>query len=234
VGGSGKVTTDFGSEAKALTLVVQPDGKLVAAGYASADDAGNFALVRYNANGNMDSTFGVGGKVITDFGGPDDLISALIVQPDGKLVAAGFSGANFALARYQGGGTAATRTLTVTRTGSGSDPGGSEQRTFLTTDPIAAEATYYDSNETCAGANPVTLKFFVFNLEGQLILGRNRDTIGGVTNTRIGGSKYRALLATLAPGTLPPGAYNLVFMVEDCTATAVLVSGFYSIQVFTP
>jgi hypothetical protein len=113
-----------------------------------------------------------------------------------------------------------------------SRPGGSEQRTFLTTDPITAAATYYDPAEACLEANPVTVKFFVFNLEGQLVLGRNRDTTGGVSSAQIGASKYQALLAT--PGTLPPGAYNLVFRVEDCTATSVLVSGFYAIEVLTP
>ncbi len=229
-GGTGKVITDFDGSASAGDLVVQPDGKLVAAGsYTRAD----FALVRYHPNGSLDSAFGAGGKVITDIGGPDDSASALVLQPDGKLVAAGVSSANFALARYQGDRTAATRMLTITRTGADSD-----HRTFLTTDPINVGADYYDPNEACRGVDPATVKFFVFSPEGQLVLGKNRDAASAptntVTNSQVGTSKHQALLATLAPGELPAGSYNVVFRVEDCSGTFVLVSDFYSIEVFAP
>jgi uncharacterized delta-60 repeat protein len=247
-GAGGRVITDFFSRPDdvATALVVQPDGKLVAAGYSLADAGYDFALARYNPNGTLDSAFGAGGQAITDFGGPDDAATALVLQSDGKLVAAGYTqaagGYDFALARYQGDGTAATRTLTVTRTGTGSSPGGSEQRTFLTTDSIAAEATYYDPNDACRGVNPATVKFFVFNLAGQLVLGKNRDAgsppTNTVTNTQIGTSKHQALLASLAPGELPPGAYKLVFRIEPCTSTPehleVLASKFYSIRVVAP
>jgi len=115
-----------------------------------------------------------------------------------------------------------------------SGPEGPEQRAFLTTDPIAAEATYYDPADACVGSAPTTLKFFVFNLEGQLVLGKNRDTTGGVTNTQVGTSKYQALIANLDAGELPAGSYNLVFRVEDCVPSAIIVSGFYSIRVLAP
>jgi hypothetical protein len=112
-----------------------------------------------------------------------------------------------------------------------------QQRTFLTTDNILVAATYYDPNEACLAVNPATVKFFVFNLEGQLVLGKNRNAPSPPTNTvfnsQLGTSKYQALLASLAPGELPAGSYNLVFRVEDCATppTSVLVSGFYSIRV---
>ena len=50
-------------------MVVQPDGKIVLVGYYYVS-AGNddFALVRYNANGSLDTTFGASGKVTTAFG----------------------------------------------------------------------------------------------------------------------------------------------------------------------
>jgi hypothetical protein len=111
----------------------------------------------------------------------------------------------------------------------------SPQRTFLTTDLIVAEAIYYDPNEICAGAAPETIKFFVFNLEGQLVLGRDRDTTGDIFITTIPElPKYQAFDAVLTPGALPPGDYNLVFRVQDCTAASVLVSEFYSFRVFAP
>ena len=115
-----------------------------------------------------------------------------------------------------------------------------QQRTFLTTDNILVAATYYDPADACNGVDPATVKFFVFNLEGQLVLGKNRDAGSAPTNTvdnsRIGTSKYQALLASLAPGELAAGSYNVVFRVEACPAgdPAILVSNFYSIRVLAP
>ena len=64
-GTGGKVTTDF-----AGTVAVQPDGKLVMGGGAATASGGSaFALERFNSNGALDATFGIGGKVTTDFGG---------------------------------------------------------------------------------------------------------------------------------------------------------------------
>ncbi len=111
-GTAGLVTTDFGGlffeTARAITL--QPDGKVVAAGGVTGD----FGLARYNPDGTLDTTFGVGGKVVTDFGfRPIQEGHAILLQPDGKLVAAGFvntgpppgTGADFALARYNPDGS---------------------------------------------------------------------------------------------------------------------------------
>jgi uncharacterized delta-60 repeat protein len=105
----GTVITDFDFLAEAFALVLQPDGKLVAAGDSCmVEDCRricDFALARYLPDGRLDPTFGVGGQVTTDFGG-SDTASALILQPDGKLVAAGSSvdpsngSGDFALARY--------------------------------------------------------------------------------------------------------------------------------------
>lgn len=91
-----------GSQAKAVAL--QSNGKIVAAG--SVYDGSNYdlALVRFNANGTLDTAFGSGGKVTTAVGAEDDNIAAMIIQSDGKIVAAGgtYNGAydEFMLARY--------------------------------------------------------------------------------------------------------------------------------------
>jgi uncharacterized delta-60 repeat protein len=67
---------------------------------------GDFALVRYDADGDLDSTFGSGGKVLTDFGRDETASAGLALQPDGKIVAAGSSGYHaFALARYDADGS---------------------------------------------------------------------------------------------------------------------------------
>jgi hypothetical protein len=110
------------------------------------------------------------------------------------------------------------------------DGSGSEQQTFLPTDPIHAEATYFDPNAACAGVAPVLLQLLFFNLDGQLLVTREDVTSAPIAP----GSKYRLLSATLAPGDLVPGAYTLIFLVRDCTNVNIFVSGFYPILVFTP
>lgn len=112
-GSGGLVTTDFvGKEDDAFSVLIQPDGKIVAVG--SANDPAkfyDFAVARYLSNGTIDTSFGIGGKVTTDFrnGGFDRAHSAAI-QADGSIVAAGFAigltglSENFAVARYTSSG----------------------------------------------------------------------------------------------------------------------------------
>ncbi|MFF1396789.1 calcium-binding protein [Streptomyces sp. NPDC058287] len=109
----GKVTTDFGSPSANLAhaVALQADGKIVVAGLVGdpVTAEGNFALARYNTDGSLDTSFGTGGKVITDMGGADGAFG-VAVQADGRIVAAGLSGAgtagdNFALARYNADGS---------------------------------------------------------------------------------------------------------------------------------
>jgi uncharacterized delta-60 repeat protein len=90
-GSGGKVVTDFyGRRDQAVALAVQRDGRIVAAG-TSTDRPGNkdFALARYQTNGRLDSSFGTGGKVVTDLGGNTDDGEAMAIQRDGKIVVAG-------------------------------------------------------------------------------------------------------------------------------------------------
>ncbi len=66
-----------------------------------------FGLARVNPGGSLDVGFGAGGTLTTSFNG-DDGAGAVLVQPDGKIVAVGFSENNttghvfIALARYNG------------------------------------------------------------------------------------------------------------------------------------
>jgi uncharacterized delta-60 repeat protein len=105
-GTAGVVVTNFDTEHDNLNaLIVQPDGKIVTGGYAyTGTTLLEFALVRYNADGSVDGTFGAGGKVVTEMGPGGNQIMALALQADGKIVAAGSvnagATADFALARY--------------------------------------------------------------------------------------------------------------------------------------
>jgi uncharacterized delta-60 repeat protein len=108
-GTGGKVTTNIGTYSDiANAVAIQGDGKIVAAGY-SISSNWDFALVRYNSDGSLDTGFGTGGTVTTDIGTSSlDIANAVAIQGDGKIVAAG--GANtgtldFALARYNSDGS---------------------------------------------------------------------------------------------------------------------------------
>jgi len=112
-GNGGQVSTDFvGLEDDAFSILIQPDGKIVAVG--SANDPAtfyDFAAARYLSNGTIDTTFGVAGKVRTDFGDQNfDRARSAALQTDGRIVAAGFAISqnggvqNFAVARYTSNG----------------------------------------------------------------------------------------------------------------------------------
>jgi uncharacterized delta-60 repeat protein len=104
-GGTGKVTTEFGSHDMVAGVALQDDGKIVAAGGTRVSGA-SFALARYNTNGSLDTSFGGTGKVTTEFVAfPYSGAYSVALQADGKIVAAGYasdgiSKTNFAVARY--------------------------------------------------------------------------------------------------------------------------------------
>ncbi|HLL16743.1 MAG TPA: Calx-beta domain-containing protein [Pyrinomonadaceae bacterium] len=117
-GTGGLATVDFASgnnnaaHDSARAVAIQPDGKIVLAGSGFFVE---FKLARLNPDGSLDSgtagdttpgdMFGTGGKVTTDFGEQEEAANAVLIQPDGKIVAAGISGDNFALARYNPDGS---------------------------------------------------------------------------------------------------------------------------------
>ena len=104
-GEDGTALTLFGADdySSARAVALQPDGKTVVAGLSgpSGNRKNRFALVRYTIGGIPDPSFGNGGRVLTAVprGGEAGLF-ALALQPDGKIVAAGASGEDFAVARY--------------------------------------------------------------------------------------------------------------------------------------
>src|SRR5688572_27058222 len=91
-GANGKVLTDVGGLGDIIAAIaLQPDGKIVAAGFSFTENIFDFSVVRYHANGSLDTSFGTGGKVVTDFLNNDDEAFALVIQPDGKIVLAGYT-----------------------------------------------------------------------------------------------------------------------------------------------
>ncbi|MFI4969514.1 MAG: hypothetical protein ACHP7D_04860 [Lysobacterales bacterium] len=100
-------TANGNSEARAL--LVQPDGKLLVAGYAFGPGNSDMLVMRLNADGTPDAGFGVGGITRTPVGTSEDIANAMVRQPDGRIVIAGSTYAadghrDFALARYTSAG----------------------------------------------------------------------------------------------------------------------------------
>lgn len=109
-GSGGTVITDVAQAGDvARAVAVQADGKVVVAGYSFMGTGYDLAVVRFHADGTLDSGFGSNGVVTTDFEGGDDQAHALAIQPDGKLVVAGTASNGtaslFAAVRYNPDGT---------------------------------------------------------------------------------------------------------------------------------
>ncbi len=116
--GDGKVTTDIGGgNDSGSDVKVQADGKIVVAGYTTIGRKDFFAVVRYNADGSLDTSFDEDGKLVTEIGyiaGSSFYTEGAFgidLQVDGKILVAGFSGfasttgSGFALVRYNTNGS---------------------------------------------------------------------------------------------------------------------------------
>ena len=102
-GSGGKKTVNFGGTDAARAVLVQPNGRVVAAG--GGGPASSFCVVRLrSANGTLDPTFGSGGKRVVDFGSDDESVHGAALQPDGKIVLAGDSRLQPAVVRLKANG----------------------------------------------------------------------------------------------------------------------------------
>jgi uncharacterized delta-60 repeat protein len=109
---TGQISTSFGAgiSSEASAVVIQPDDKIIATG--DVNNGTSFATARYDNDGNLDSMFGTGGKLITAFPAPANRGSARFVgvMPNNKIILSGpVSGSDFTLnigiARYNTNGT---------------------------------------------------------------------------------------------------------------------------------
>jgi uncharacterized delta-60 repeat protein len=112
-GGDGTILATFDGWSEGEDVAIQPDGKIVVVGNAgsyNAPTSTDFALVRYNADGSLDTSFGDDGEVTTDIGegaSNYDHINygrAVAIQADGRIVVGG-DGVRAAVARYQADGS---------------------------------------------------------------------------------------------------------------------------------
>jgi uncharacterized delta-60 repeat protein len=103
-GSGGMATIDFGGDDTAFGVGIDSQDRIVAAGDSASGASDQFAVARLRSNGTPDSSFGTAGKVTTDFG-QFAVATAMTLQPDDRIVVAGFAGDDFAVARYLSGGS---------------------------------------------------------------------------------------------------------------------------------
>ena len=107
----GILITSFGANNNAVVnaITIQPDQKILVAGYAYSGSNNDFALARYNTDGTLDNTFDTDGKVQTPIGTSNDVANAMVLQADGRILLAGttltIGNSDFAIVRYNTNGS---------------------------------------------------------------------------------------------------------------------------------
>ncbi|MFD8975614.1 calcium-binding protein [Streptomyces sp. NPDC059593] len=207
-GTGGRTSVAFpGDGGIAYAMALQQNGKIVLAGRAddpNSAEANDFGVARFHPNGTVDTGFGGDGFVVTGFGDFEEA-RAVLVQPDGKIVAAGYgAGFAFALARYQGGdATPPHADLSVTTSTTASVSIG---------DRVSYTLTVANKASSTATATGVTLT----------------DTVSGagVTLTSAtpgqGSCTTTATRATCALGSLAPGASTTFTLTAEPRSTGTL------------
>ncbi len=228
---AGSLDDSFGSDGKVVmsigpgddivqAVAIQPDGKIVAAGYsddgkivaAGYSDSGSnndFALVRCNTDGTLDTSFGPGGVVTTDFGGTGDYGRAVAVQPDGKIVAAGYSDngtdTDFALVRYNTDGTPDL--------GFGSSGLGTvKTQVGLSSDHGNAVAIQEDGKIVVAGSviqgSDHNFGLVRYNMDGSLDTSFGPSSNGKVTTDFVSADDYGRAVAIQPDGKIVAAGYS--------------------------
>jgi len=209
-GVGGLVTTDFGGGDQGRAVAIQKDGKIVVTGSSNVEGTDDFAVARYNADGSLDTSFGTGGLVTTNFGGAD-FGQAVTLQKDGKIVVAGRSDAggdnDFAVSRYNTDGS-----LDATFNSTGSLPGtvitdfGGDDRGF-------AVAIQKDGKIVVAGQSNAegTIDFAVarYNTDGSLDIAFNpTGNLPGTVTTDFGGDDRGFAVAIQKDGKIVVGGQS--------------------------
>ncbi|MEJ2694123.1 MAG: delta-60 repeat domain-containing protein, partial [Candidatus Thiodiazotropha sp.] len=108
-GTTGHVITSLGGESYVNALTVQADGKILAAGYTTNGTDTDIALVRYNADGSLDTGFNGYGIVLSPLGLENEYATDIAVQPNGKILVSGAmvidAIAEFVIVRYNSDGS---------------------------------------------------------------------------------------------------------------------------------
>lgn len=124
----------------AYTSATDSNGNYVFAGSSGTPTNNSFALVRANSSGVADATFGTSGFVLTNFtSGSANECHEIVIQTDNKIIAVGFGGDQFAIARYLGEDQAELNSFSLVSPANGAMSQNFATMTFDWTDAFAAE-----------------------------------------------------------------------------------------------
>jgi uncharacterized delta-60 repeat protein len=229
-GNGGKVITQVGTHGNddAAAIAVQDDGKIVVAG--STESSGtslDFAVLRYQADGSLDTGFGNGGKVVVDFAGDSDRAWAVLVQNDGKILVGGeantgstATGVDFALLRLNANGSVDTgfgnagKVITPVKSSSGTD----------VLRAIALQPVNGEQRILAAGGEGDFLAVR-YKIDGSIDTSfGTQGKIAGLFNASIGGARALTLLPN--GGAVVAGHINHHFAAVQLTAAGGLDTGF--------
>lgn len=136
----------------ANAIALQGDGKIIVAGRGGAGfTGGDFAVVRYNIDGTLDTTFSADGVVTTAIGGGTENAYAVAVQADGKVVVAGtgsIQGNQFVVVRYASDGSLDTTFSTdgIVTTAVGDGPAAETRALVIQADGKILAGGYNDTS----------------------------------------------------------------------------------------
>ncbi|MCB8928549.1 MAG: cadherin-like domain-containing protein [Ardenticatenaceae bacterium] len=184
-GTGGIVATDIGgAQDQIYTLAIQDDGKILAGGYSNNTAGPNYAftVARYNTDGTLDTTFDSDGIAQTLFSTGQDLLYDIALQPDGKIVGAGFvpfsdnnPEQNVALVRYNTNGSADTSFGTNGTVKTNINPAGADEAYGLTLD---SEGKILVVGRTRIGTSGGDFDFFLMRYDVNGVLDNTFGTNG--------------------------------------------------------
>ncbi len=208
-GTSGLKNIDFGlTNEYAHTLAIQNDGKIIVGGKTYNGTSYDFALIRLNADGSLDNTFGTGGYVVTSVQSGNDFIKSIKIQSDGKILVAGTSYfgtwiQDFCLIRYNSNGTLdksfGSNGIVITDLGSVSE--------FANSLVIQSDGKIVVAGHTTIGTQ-YDFAVVRYNSNGSL---DNSFGTNGIVKTNIGTSNDEAYAVALQPDgkiLVAGGSYN--------------------------
>jgi uncharacterized delta-60 repeat protein len=214
-GTGGHVTTSFGGSAEAIRAVqILYDDRIVVVGESASgpNSSNNFAIARYLENGLIDTNFGTNGVTRIDGGGGvADYGTALAIQPDGKILAAGLivptgsSYSNFGVVRLDADG------LPDTDFGTGGIANYNMAPSLASNDYATAIAQQSDGKIVVGGVALATEGMFTYQRFGLLrfdaagVLDATFGTAGSVIapSPEVAGADYLTAIARLPNGALP-------------------------------
>lgn len=205
--GDGIQITPIGSSDEQInSVMLQPDGKIVAAGYGNFGGQYDFIVARYQADGTLDPSFSGDGIQTTVIGPGTDIACSVALTADGKIVVAGYSTIGdspvFVLARYNANGTL---DLSFSGDGMQTTAVGAVSRGFAVAVQADGKIVVVGSSSATLGGNDC-LTLVRYNSDGTLDPSFSGD---GIQTTVIGSSSSIGFSAALqADGKIVVGGHS--------------------------